>query len=418
MKKLTTMLVCMLAVAMAMPVVPAMAQDEEASSPFVGGLTYARFRFNHFVQDLGVGDTSEFLDDDYDTTFTFKKGEVELWFEYEISDSTMGDDKETQADYESVIGGYGGRWTPEAWADHAFFLQVGDLGTGFGRNVNNDDDPRGSVEVAFKTGPASFVLGYGKVYEGDTDDDVEGDENLFRGQVHFPLGESGFTLGAYAAVYLLGDQILVEADEDAGTTEIKGDGTTFLGSLEMSGTAGIVDIYAETGFATGSVDELQGIDADEVDLSGFYALGGVSMPVSSVTLGLEAAFGTGDDPDTDDEREGFLGWNNDFGFDEIIEDEIADDGLSNKMYVKLSLGTSPTEKMDLNANLVYVAPVEDVEGVNGTVDSYGFEVNSDLNYQLAGNLKYVLMGAFASLEEDWQGESTAYQVMNRLEFKF
>ncbi|MCP4398805.1 MAG: hypothetical protein GY801_16095 [bacterium] len=425
MKRFTMLLACLLVVALAVPVV---AQDEE------DGLTFewaqVRYRFNHFFQDFGVGETSEKFDDDFDTKFSFTKGEIEAWFEIEIADSTMGSDEaQGDGDYNNALGGYGGKWTPESMADSGFFLQVGDLGTGFGKNVNNDDSPRGSIEVGFDAGSASVVLGYGRNYEGDTNDDAEGDEHLIRGQFNMPLGENGFSIGAYVAVYAFSDVVLqeavaantsVETINDDGTVvgntavaEVMGDGTLFLGSLAFSGTAGSVDLFAETGFASGTRDEAAGDVAVEADKSGFYALGGADFAVGEMSLGVEAGFGSGDDPDTS-EDEGFLGVNNDFGFDQIIEDEIAGDGLSNKIYAKLSIGISPSEKMDVDGNFVYVAPVEEVGGV----DTYGFEVNSELNYQLSDNLKYVLMGAFASLEEDWQGESSAFQFMNRLEFNF
>ncbi|PID58331.1 hypothetical protein CSB45_04495 [candidate division KSB3 bacterium] len=419
MKRFTIAVVSVLAVLMALPV---MAQDEDEMSPLSGGLTFARYRFDYDVRDLAAGSTSEFFEDDFDTTFTFKKGEIELWFEIEFADNVMGDDNATQNSYSDAFKGYGAKWTPESLSDSEFFLQVGDLGTGFGKNVNNDDSPRGSIEVGFTSGTASFVLGYGRTYEGNTDDDAEGDGNLIRGQVSMPLGESGFTVGTYLAGYFASDIIIQEAEEGDSTAvppvaavpEIKGDSTVFLGSLNLSGTAGSFDVFAETGFASGTDDTVSG----EIDLSGFYLLGGFSMPVGTMTLGVETGFGTGNDPDTSD-NEGFLGVNNDFGIDMIIEDALTDDGLSNKMYAKLSLSASPTEKMGLDTNFVYVAPVEDVDGVNGTtVDSYGFEVNGSMNYKLADNLKYILEVAFASLEEDWLGESSAYKTMNRLEFKF
>jgi hypothetical protein len=414
------LLACVLVVALAVPV---FAQEEEEGLKFAW--SQMRYRFNHFFDDLAVGETSEYFDDDFDTKFSFSKGELEVWFEFEIADNTMGSDTaQPDGDYNNVLGGYGGKWTPESMADNGFFLQVGDLGTGFGKNVNNDDSPRGSIEVGFDAGPASIVLGYGRVYEGFTLDDFEGDEHLARGQFSMPLGESGFNIGAYVAMYSASDIILlaeVEATDTVVTITpaVTGGYSAFLGSVEFSGTVGSIDVYSEAGFAAGSVDVANEITraTAEQDLSGFYALGGASFAMGSLTLGVEAGFGTGDDPDTDDEDEGFLGFNNDFGFDMIIEDDLTGDGLSNKMYAKLTVGLSPTEKMDVEGHLIYVAPVEDVAGVDGkTVDSYGIEVNSAVTYKLADSLSYILEGAFASLEEDWLGESSAFQFMNRLEF--
>jgi hypothetical protein len=423
MKRIT--LACVLVLALA---VPAMAQDDDWSLE-IGQM---RYRFNHFMQDLGTGDTSEYLDDDFDTKFVFKKGEIETYFELEIADSNMGEDQDPNTDWNSVLGNYGGKWTPESLADNGFSLEVGDLGTGFGRNVNNDDSPRGSIEVAWTAGTIDLVLGYGKVYEGFSNDDLEGDIHLVRGQIHMPLGESGFSIGAYGAMYTGSDIILQayaeveEIDYSTGTVtvavtpEVTGELSAFLGSIEMSGAASGLELYAEAGFATGSeeiVDEVTDT-AVEGDLSGFYALGGANFSAGQLSVGVEAGFGSGDDDAADLDNEAFLGYNNDFGFDEIIEDEIADDGLANKIYAKVSVGLSPTEKMSVTGEAIYVAPVEEVAGVNGDVDTYGFEVDGIMVYQLADYLTYKLVGAFASLEEDWQGESSAFQVMNRLEFLF
>lgn len=435
MKKLTTILACVFVLALAVPV---LAQEEEATSPFLGGLTSMEYDFNHFVQDLAAGSTTEKFDDDLDTTFTGSIGEISVWFDLEISDGTAGGDKAPQGSWSDVVGGYGGKWTPEAMADSEFFLQVGDVGTGFGKNVNNDDSPWGSIEAGWKMGEVSVTLGYGRVGEWNTDDDVQGDSHLARGQVKVPLGESGFTVGAYLAMYAASDAVLREATDPSITdiqlvdpvastyeityalpvSEVLGDRSAFLGSLHLSGNAGGASVFAETGFAAGTEDYVAENAAVERDLSGFYALGGADFTVGQMTVGIEAGFGTGDDTGTSDENEGFLGFNNDFGFDEIIEDELASDGLSNKIYGKLKASLSPSEKISLDAAVSYVAPVEDVEGANGTVDTYGFEFNGTMKYKLADNLTYKIMGAVASLEEDWQGESSAFQFQNALTFSF
>jgi hypothetical protein len=421
-------LACVLVLALA---VPAMAQEDDWS--FEIGLM--RYRFDHEVSSYfggDLGDSQEYMDDDFDTQWVFKKGDITLSWELELSDNNMGDDYVAQASWDDTLGAYSGKWTPESMADNGFRLEVGDFGTGFGKNVNNDDSPRGSIEVGWTVGTIDLVLGYGKVYEGFTNDDLEGDEHLLRGQIHMPLGESGFSIGAYGAMYTGSDLILQayaeveEVDYSTGTVtvavtpEVTGELSAFLGSIEMSGAMSGFELYAEAGFATGSaevVDEVSDV-AVEGDLSGFYALGGMNFAAGQLSVGVEAGFGSGDDDAADLDNEAFLGFNNDFGFDDIIEDELADDGLSNKIYAKVSVGLSPTEKMSVEGAAIYVAPVEEVAGVNGNVDSYGFEIDGSMSYKLADYLTYSLTGAFASLEEDWVGEDSAYQLVNRLEFLF
>jgi hypothetical protein len=395
-KRIAVLLVGLLFVA-----APAVAQDD-----FTFELSQMRYRFNHFVQDLAVGDTCEFFDDDFDTKFTFKKGEIQTYFELEISDNTMGDDKLANATWDDVLGAYGAKWTPESMADSAFSLQVGDFGTGFGKNVNNDDSPRGSMEVSWKMGEVSMVLGYGRVGEWNTDDDIEGDSHLARGQVKVPLGESGFEIGTYLAMYAASDAVLRAASGPSitdiqlidpatstyeityalPTTRVLGDRSVFLGSVSLAGNAGGANVFAEAGFAAGTEDYVADNAAVERDLSGFYALGGADFSFGQMTIGIEAGFGTGDDAGTSDENEGFLGFNNDFGLGEIIEDELAG-GLGNKIYGKLTANLSPTEKMSLNAQAIYVAAPEEFAGVDGKmVDTYGFEFNSTMTYKMADYL--------------------------------
>lgn len=441
MKKVTILLACLLTVALA---IPAFAVHEESdqnlklddATGFYFELSQIRYRFNHYFQAIeGTDDSAEYLDDDFDTKFTFARGDITAYFELEIADNTMGDDTaQPDGSWNEVLGAYGGKWTPESLADSGFSLEVGDFGTGFGKNVNNDDSPRGSLEVAFDAASASIVLGYGRVGEWGTTDDVEGDSHLVRGQVNVPLGESGFSVGAYVAMYSGSDTVIQEAaDASLGTLDpvgqtvevipsvpqVLGDVSVFLGSVNFSGAVGGADIFAEAGFATGTQDSAVDDAAVEGDLSGFYALGGANFAVGQITLGVEAAFGSGDDPGTADENEGFLGVNNDFGYDLVLEDNLEANGLTNKIYGKLIAKLSPTEKVTLEGDLIYTVAVEDFVSphTGETADTYGFEVDVKVDYVIADYLTYVLNAGFLSPDESYIDE-TQYSVMNRLEFSF
>ncbi|GAK61447.1 hypothetical protein U27_01347 [Candidatus Vecturithrix granuli] len=375
-----------------------------------------RYRFQYFIQSAsGDGDTYEFLDDDFDTTWAFSKGELKVWFELEPADSNMGDDTHPNTDWDSVLGNYGAKWTPESLADSSFVFQVGDFGTGFGKAINTDESPRGSVGVSWKMGDVAVVLEYGRKYEGKTDDDVEGDEHLIRGQVHMPLGESGFNLGAYAVLYTGSDIIFSE--------DVKGDRNVFLGAGEFSGKVSNLDLYSEFGFASGKTDET----GEEVDLSGFYIMGGTSVAVGQVTLGIEGGFATGDKNGWEDGKdEGFTAVSSDFWLGQVLHDESLilrsngkDGGLSNIVYGQVTAGISPTDKLSLDAGVIYLKPAEEIvspyTGVQA--DTYGTEVFGSVNYKLADSLKYILYWGYAIVNEDFI-EDNQYQLHNRLEFNF
>ncbi len=369
-----------------------------------------RYRFQYLIEsDYGTEDSKEYFDDDFDTTWSFSKGELELWFEIEIADSNMGDDKAPNTDWDSVLGNYGGKWRPESLADSEFTLQVGDFGTGFGKMINNDDSPRGSVGVSWKMGDVAMVVEYGRRSEGETNDDVEGDEHLIRGQVHMPLGESGFNLGAYAALYTGSDLVFAE--------EVTGDRNAFLGAVEFSGKVSNLDLYSEAGFATGKSDET----GEEVDLSGFYIMGGTSVGVGQITLGIEGGFATGDEDGwADGKDEGFTAINSDFWLGQVLHDESLilrsngkDGGLSNIIYGQVTAGMKPTDKLSLDAGLIYLKPVEEVGGA----DTYGTEIFGTIAYQLADSLAYKLYWGYAIPDDDFI-EDNQYQLHNRLEFNF
>lgn len=392
---------------LASPVFAAFVNDDE-SIKF--NMAQLRYRFQYLIEsDYGTDESKEYLDDDFDTKWVFSKGELELYFEIEIADSNMGDDKAPNTDWDSVLGAYGAKWRPESLADSAFTLQVGDFGTGFGKMITNDDSPRGSIGVSWKMGDVAMVLEYGRRSEGATNDDVEGDEHLVRGQVHMPLGESGFNLGAYAALYTGSDLIFSE--------DVTGDRNVFIGAAEFSGKVSNLDLYSEAGFASGKSDET----GEEVDLSGFYIMGGTSVGVGQVTLGIEGGFATGDENGWEDGKdEGFTAVNSDFWLGQVLHDEGLilrsngkDGGLSNIIYGQVTAGIKPTDKLSLDAGLLYMKPVEEVGGA----DTYGTEIFGTVAYQLADSLAYKLYWGYAIPDDDFI-EDNQYQLHNRLEFNF
>jgi len=75
------------------------------------------------------------------------------------------------------------------------------------------------------------------------------------------------------------------------------------------------------------------------DDRGYALVAGATIPIKNVTFGTEFAYGSGDNPDTEKD-ESWLGVSNDFGYDIVWEEEIQQNGLANKMYLKPSFQLS------------------------------------------------------------------------------
>jgi hypothetical protein len=414
-----TVFACVLVLLVALPV---FAQEEEGDE-FMFEWTQMRYRFDHEVNVLDAsGDMAEYFDDDFDTEFTFTKGDVKMFFGVEIADTNLGGDIDPQDSYASALGDYGAIWTPEALADSSFQLQVGEFnGMSFGNLINNDDGNHGTIVASWKMGEIGMALGYSKLFEGDTNDDVEGDEHQFRAKVSMPIGEA-FEIGGYVAFHSSADMLLqaaVEGDETTpGVPAVMGDGSLVLGAVNFSGTAGNVSLYSEAGFASGTRDVLGADAAVEQDTSGFYVMGSADMTVGEITLGVAGGFSPGDDDPTDDKDEGFTAVNSDFWIGQIMHDEElitrtngSGGGLSNIIYAQLTAAMSPSDKIDLDAGIVYLAPVEEVNGA----DTYGIELFGGASYALADSVSYNFYWGVAMPDEDFIDE-TLYQFTNRLEF--
>jgi hypothetical protein len=339
-------------------------------------------------------------------------------------------------------------------ADREFFLQLGDLGTGYGLRINNDDSPHGSIEAGWKAGVSTWTLGYGKTYEGDTNDDIEGDGHLIRGQAHYPIGESGMKIGAYLAFYLQDNIDLVAAT--AATVEpgpdenqppiirppqprVQGDQNVFLGSVDFSGSLATWDFFTELGWGTGSRDqELPADDSGivpglfEQDLSGFYITGGANFGVGNWSLGLEAGYSPGEIKTelvngalVEKEDTGFVAVNEDYGIGEILHDEGLikntngdKTSLSNLVFFQL-LGSTSVNKWDFAIGGVYFAPVEKIlsEYTGKTTENYGFEIFGNLKYNIADYLSWTAFYGVAFPDSDFI-DDTQYQLVNRIEFLF
>lgn len=452
--------VCLLIMLLVIPAMPVLAEDEEDSIKIE--VPFFRYRLSHIVEselrrgffsiDGFTGASQEYLEGELDLGISIELSRyVNAQVELELDDNYMGDDNEPQpGGYNDVIKGYWLSWSPAALRDNFFWIKVGDFGSSFGRYVNNNDSPRGSLEVSWILKNILFGLGYGRTFEGETNDDVIGDGHLIRGHLHVPVSDSRFSIGAYGALYLDRDVLLQEAsyvlnsdNELISTPVLTSDATIFSGAIECSATIHASEFYTEFGFTTGSMDLpsedfnmaytaggnliLYSTDIVDVELSGFYALGGAKFDFKPFFVGIEAGFGNGDgnrSDISDGEITGYLGPYNSFSIDEIIEDELlllynGAAGLAGLTYLKVEAGVNPTERLYLSAAVIYEKPTEEFTSsvTAQQVDTFGIEFDTELSYQLTKHVNYVLTAAFAAIDDNWF-EEDQFQVMNSIEFEF
>ncbi len=429
MKRILAMLGCVVVIG----VLPLVTLAEDEGLKF--DVKMVRERFDYRIELLdGGSDAAEYFYDRFDFQWDVSKGDVLFHSEFRFVDNIAAGDyypaksSSSRDGYNYSMRNYYVQWSPESLADKGFTLKVGKGGTGFGQQVNNDNDDsaaRGTIEATYKIGSGTAVVAYSRYFEGDTIDEIEGDEHSVRAQIDLPFGKSGFNLGAYAAFYTKSDMSLQEAVADANVPEVKGKGTAFVGSVGISGKVGSINFYSEAGLASGEEDRLGNNAAVKYDLSGFYALIGGNVPIGQVTLNFEGAYGSGDDNADDTDVKDFLApHETDHCVGEILQDEgvcgVANGGcgLSNVTYGLVSADFSPTAKLSVSGGVLYIKPTEKVVSpvTAQEVDSYGFEVFWNVGYQITDYLSYKLMGGYAFVNEDFL-EDNPFQVWNRLEFR-
>ncbi len=443
--------ICLLGIVLIPLTLPVFAQDSEDIGLFRRGATYIRYHLSRDALPVwDIENIEELMEEDSNpTTLTFELAEIneiDAYFE-------LAPDFNLDKGYKLL---YASTETGEA-VETQQVIRIQDLyDADFSETDNNDEAFYGPIDTSWNVGNVALALDYNRRYEGNINEKLLGDEHLIRGELRMPLGESGFSVGAYLTMYTANDkemhevfierpgsQRAVQANIVETSEEVDGiDQAAFawsssdqneamspstktpvlkmssnrsavVGAVNFSGAVKGVDVFTEVGFASGT-GESRGYSTAIEDLDGasFYALGGAKYPLGQVTLGLEAGFENGDEP-IDDLAGDFLGFEDNFWVDTIIEDGIPGDKLHDKLYAKVSASMSPTERMSVEGVFSCVKPIEDADGAN----TYGFEVNGAFSYSLASYVKYLIKAGVASLENASM-EDSYYKVINKLEFDF
>lgn len=417
----------------------AFAGESSYSAPVLDvEIAHFRYQMHHFLrsgwekQDT-LDETLEYFKHDMDVDVRlWKEGtDLAIGIEFDPIDNFIGDDKPLlRTGYDELIDSYWLAWQPASKQQYHLTVKVGDFGTNFGKTINNYHSPRGSFEISWKIREMSFVLGYGRKLEGDTNDDVGGDIHMIRSQAHAVLNKkSGLTLGAYAELFTGRGVVIKEKELITGYHEdgmpiynpaIEGDVTTIVGAVEAYGNVKGIFLYVEGGAATGTMDQLNSekTASQTYDLSGYYALGGVKWKFGPVMANIEAAYGSGDD-DPSDFRLTALGGGEDFVYDEVIENFILRNSLVNKQYAKISLMQALSKRLLVMAAAIYQRPTETFISpyTKKTTDTYGVEFDTQLNYTLTKSLTYIFKAGFVAADDDWM-DSDPFKIVNRLVYEF
>jgi hypothetical protein len=303
------------------------------------------------------------------------------------------------------------KWSPAALADNEFTFRTGNYyGMEFGKMIQSyNGERRGGFDISWKMGNVNAVFEFHKVTEGNTNDEVEGDEHRIAGMFTMPIGEK-FTVGAFGAFHF-GSDLILEAATDT-TPAVKGDKSYFLLSTELTGSVSeTVSFYVEAGMASGTED----VDATtEMDLSGFYAMGGTELTVGKVTLGVEAGFGSGDDDAHDNENGAFLGatdfWVEGFMHDWYASINDGNGGINNLTYAKFTASTDLSDKVSLFGALSYLKPTEEFDGI----DTYGMDSHFQFLYKFSSQVRWYVDLWYALPDENY-AEDNKFWFTNRLQ---
>ncbi len=178
---------------------------------------------------------------------------------------------------------------------------------------------------------------------------------------------------------------------------------------------GPVAVKADVEFQTGSADEFAA-NGDDFDLGGYAFLLGADFDAGPVKIGVEGAYGSGDDIDTEDEYEGFIttlsdGQDYTYLYDQkaktsaqalvatatmsSLYGNTSRTGLANTWYIGVGASGKPTPDLKLSGDVYYLQASEKVSDVdNYDEKDIGVEIDGKIEYQLDTNLVYYVEAGY------------------------
>ena len=180
-------------------------------------------------------------------------------------------------------------------------------------------------------------------------------------------------------------------------------------------------LYGEFDLQTGKVVDT-GAAVGDVKFRGFAGKAGVTYTLAPVSLGLEFAYGSGDDS-ADDKLKTFITSQGQvqhftyvYDYRTVNAANNAFGGLQNTWYIKASGAADITKALSANLDVYYLQAAKEIKTftVNGaTVHSYGFanasdskniglEVDAKANYKIDRNLNYFVEGGYLFAGNFWK----------------
>ncbi|MCL5022111.1 MAG: alginate export family protein [Nitrospirae bacterium] len=170
------------------------------------------------------------------------------------------------------------------------------------------------------------------------------------------------------------------------------------GDANVSGFTFKLDGEVQTGAADGA-----GPDGSDLDFSGWAVLAGVGYDLSGVKLGLEYAYGSGDNGSDPSKYKGFVtaldnvqhySWI--YEYRTVTAAGVSQTGINNTQYVKASIGANLAK--DLKGNLDFywlrankLTALQEGTGADKTI---GFEIDPYITWQIDKNLVYWVEGGY------------------------
>ncbi len=298
-------------------------------------------------------------------------------------------------------------------------LKVGHMLLALGNGLFYDHTKYGDDAIILWTdlGKGELAFNYVKMNEGASTI-INDDANAYSVTLEYPLDNANIS----ADVTYFDDQDFNSAGDTDGlhlwNLGLRGD--TSLGGITLRG-----DIELQTG-------EVENLAASggTLDYSGYAFLVGADYKVGDVKLTAEVAYGSGDDPDTDDDNEAFLTTLNRVQHYTYVYEYRAKTasgqvgtGLQNTWYINVGASTKVSPKIKLKGDVYYLQASEDVALNGGEPDSdIGWEFDGKISYKIAKNLVYYVEGGYLVVGDayDFATESAdnAYAVRNGLVVKF
>jgi predicted porin len=194
-------------------------------------------------------------------------------------------------------------------------------------------------------------------------------------------------------------------------------GDTVIGGFNLR-----ADVEIQTGEAEGTNTAGAGWAGTDVDVEGFAFLVGADYTLDNITLGLQYAYGSGDDNATDNKQEAFQTvldntWKSNYNpfvyeYRTVAGTGMAQTGISNTQTFRATASMSPLPDLNAKLYLWYITVPEDnmvswtTAGVSNKDENAGWEIDLMADYKLAKNLTYFVEAGVLFADDFFKNDTT------------